>query len=89
VRLTVAETLLATLELEQLGVDVELLLQDSLLDLGDLDATILYLALDLAAQRHRLLASLDLRLAAYRLGLAPGVGEELLAFRAGRADARA
>ena len=89
VRLAIAESLLPALELEQTCVDVELLLEDALLDLGDLDPAILYLALDLAPERDRLLARVDLRLAPERFGLALGVGHDLLALRARRADARA
>ena len=65
----VAQPLLAPLELEQPRIDVELLLEDALLDLRDLDAAVLDLALDLAAERDGLLARLDLRLAPDRLGV--------------------
>ena len=70
-------------------VDLELLLEDALLDLGDLDPTILYLALDLAPERDRLLARLDLRLAAERLGLALGVARTARAPRPPRGCASA
>ncbi len=88
--LAVAEPLLAPLELGQRAVDVELLLEHALLDLRDLDAPVLHLALDLAPQRDRLLARFDLRLTANRLGLPLRIGEQLLALdpRApGRANA--
>ena len=77
------------LELGEPRVDLELLLEHSLLDLGDLDPPILDLALDLAAERNRLLARIDLRLTPDRLGLALGVGEQPLAFGPGDAHTRA
>jgi hypothetical protein len=89
VRLAIAETLLATFEIEQSRIEVELLLEDALLHLRDLDAAILDLALDLAAQCDRLLTCIDLCFAPERLGLTLGVPEELLALHARRADARA
>ncbi len=46
--LAIAEPLVPALELEQAAVDVELLLEHALLDLGDLDSPVLDLALDLA-----------------------------------------
>ena len=47
--LAISEPLLASLELREPRIDLELLLEDALLDLRDLDAPVLYLALDLAA----------------------------------------
>ena len=79
VHLAIAEPLLLPLELGQPGVGLVLLLQHTLLDLGDLDTAVLHLALDLAAQRDGLLARFDLRLAANGLGLAASVVEEALA----------
>ena len=76
--LAIPEPLLSPLELRQTGVDVELLLENALLDLRDLHAPILDLALDLASKRDRLLARFDLSLAAKGLGLALGVAEQLL-----------
>ncbi len=81
--LAIAEPLLAPLELREPRVDLELLLEDALLDLRDLDAAVLHLALDLAAQRDRLLARVDLRLAPDRLGLALRVREQLARARLG------
>ena len=49
VDLAVTETLLLALELGQASVDLELLLEYSLLDLGALHPAVLDLALDLAA----------------------------------------
>ena len=57
---------------------------DALLDLRDLDAAVLDLALDLAAERDGLLARLDLRLAPDRLGVALCVREKLARARPGR-----
>ena len=65
-----------------------LLLQHTLLDLGDLDTAVLHLALDLAAQRDGLLARFDLCLAANGLGLAASVVEEALALVPGCTDPR-
>ena len=88
VDLAISEPLLSPLELRETGVDVELLLEDALLDLRDLDAPILDLALDLAAKRDRLLARFDLRLAPKRLGLALRVAEQLLALAPARLRTR-
>ena len=62
--------LLAPLELDELALDVRLEPDDALLDLRDLDAPVLDLALDLGPEPHRLLPHLDLRLAPARLDLA-------------------
>ena len=79
--LAVADPLLAPRELGELRVDLRLLLEHALLDLHDLRR-------GGPAPRPRsrsgadgLLAGLDLRLAAERLGLALGVGEEPVALR--------
>ena len=88
VHLAIAEPLLPPLELGQPGVGLELLLEHALLDLGDLDAAVLHLALDLAAQRDGLLARIDLRLAANGLGFALRVARAALALVLGGSDAR-
>src|SRR6185436_4466626 len=67
----VAEALLAPFELRQARVDIELLLQDTLLDLCNLYAPVLHLALDLAPESDGLLARFDLCLAADGVGVAP------------------
>ena len=59
--------------LGQLAVDLLFLRDDPLLDLDDLGALVLELVLDLGAELERLLARLDLRLAANRLGATIGV----------------
>jgi hypothetical protein len=72
-RLAVGETLLAALELGQLPVDLLFFRQDPLLDLDDLAALPLELALDVGTQLERLLAGLDLSLAADRFRAALGL----------------
>ena len=89
VNLAIAEPLLLALDLGEPRVDLELLGEHALLDLRDLDAPILHLALDLASQRDGLLARVDLSLAPHGLGLALGIGEQPLAIRARDAHARA
>ena len=81
VHLAVAEALLAPDELFELGVDLAFLLERALLDLHDLEASILNLRLDLAAEMDCLFTRLDLRLASRRLRLSLGVLEETLAGR--------
>ena len=76
VRLAVGDPLLAARELLALRVELRLALVHALLDLRHLQAAVLDLRLDLGAERDRLLACLDLRLAPRRLGLALGVGED-------------
>ena len=78
VDLAVTETLVLALELRQASVDLELLLEYPLLDLRDLDAAVLDLALDLAAQRDGLLACVHLCLSPRRLSLSLGVREQPL-----------
>ena len=73
VRLAVGQTLLAPGELGQLPLDLLLRREHALLDLGDSRPALGQLALDLGAEPDRLLAGLDLRLAANRLGLALGL----------------
>jgi len=68
VGLPVGEPLFAPLELRQLAVDLLFLRKDALLDLDDLAALPLELALDLGTELQRLLARLDLRLTADRFG---------------------
>ena len=70
--LAVGEALLAALDLRRSARELVLACGDPLLDLRDLGAPVLHLALDLGAQPDGLLARLDLRLAADRLGLALG-----------------
>ena len=74
--LAVAETLFRALDVGQSRVRFGFLLKDTLLDLRDLNPAILDLRLDPAAELNRLLARIDLRLAADRLGFAPGVRKE-------------
>ena len=76
-RLAVGHALLAPLELDQLLLDVRLEPDNALLDLGDLDAPVLHLGLDLGAQPHGLLPRLDLGLTPLRLDLALDVREDL------------
>ena len=81
VNLAIPEPLFLAFELDEPGVDLQLLGQHPFLDLRNLDTPVLNLAFDLAAQRDCLLARVDLRLASHRFGLALGVGEQSLAFR--------
>src|SRR5207249_952361 len=87
VHLAIAETLLAPGELAELGVDLLFLLEHALLDLDDLDATILHLGLDLGAELDRLLPGRHLRLPPDRLGFPLRVAEDPAALRLGRAHA--
>ena len=84
----IAQPLLAPLELCEPRIDLEVLLEDALLDLRDLDAAVLNLALDLAAERDGLLAGLDLRLAPDRLGVPLCVREKLVVLGTSAAQAR-
>ena len=73
--LAVADALLAPGQLDELLLELRLTLRDPLLDLRDLDAPILHLALGLRAKPDRELSRVDLGLTADRLGLALGVGD--------------
>jgi hypothetical protein len=68
--------------------DLLLLLQRPLLDLHDLESTVLDLGLDPAAELDGLLAGIYLRLAAKGLGIALGVLEHARSGRLGRPDSR-
>jgi hypothetical protein len=72
----VANALLSPRHLDQLLVDLGLALGDTFLDLRDLDASVLNLALDVGPEPDGQLAPLDLRLAPDRLRLAGGVRDE-------------
>jgi hypothetical protein len=87
VHLPVAEALLTANELGELLVDLLLLLENTLLDLHDLDAPILDLSLDLGAELDDLLTRLHLCLTANRVGLALGVADDPSALRFGRSHA--
>ena len=76
VRLAVGDPLLAARQLLALRVELGLALVDTFLDLRHLQPAVLDLGLDLGAESDRLLARLDLGLAAGRLGLTVGVGED-------------
>src|ERR671930_144930 len=86
VRLAVGEPLLAARELDDLRVDLLLPRVQPLLALDHPCAAVGELLLELAPQSNRLLARLDLRLAPERLGLAPRVGQNLLAHASRRAE---
>jgi hypothetical protein len=86
VRLPVEETLLPPLELGQLAVDLLFLRDDALLDLDDLPALVPELLLDVGSELERLLARLDLGLAAHRLRRPLGLGEEPLPVALGRRE---
>ncbi len=89
VHLAVAETLLLALDLDEASVRLQVLLEHSLLDLRDLDTTILDLGLDLAPQLHRLLAGLDLRLAPHGIRFTSRLAEQPLALDLGAPNPRA
>ncbi len=78
-RLAVGEALVAARELDELLLDLLLLREHPLLDLEHLLAAVGELGVDLRPELHRLLARLDLRLAADRLRLALGILEQLVA----------
>ena len=84
----ISQPLFASLELGEPRIDLELLLEDALLHLRDLDASVLDFALDLAAERDGLLACVDLRLAPYRLGIPLCIREKLVVLGLGAAHAR-
>ena len=86
---SVAHALLAAGYLEELVVDLRLTLRDPLLDLRDLDATILHLALGLGSQPDRELPRVDLRLPADGLRLALRVCDEPAPLVLAAADGRA
>ena len=75
--LTVVQSLLPALELDELSLGLLLPREHPLLDLHDLRAPLLDLRLDLGAKPHGLLARVDLGLAAQRLRLTLGVVEQL------------
>jgi hypothetical protein len=86
VRLAVGEPLLAARDLDVLRLDLVLPRVQALLALHHLRAPLSEFLLELGPQPDRLLARLDLRFAAERLGLAAPVGEDLLAHAARRAE---
>jgi hypothetical protein len=76
VHLAVADALLAPGQLDELLLELGLTLCDPLLDLCDLDAPILDLALGLGTEPDGELTGVDLGLAPNRLGLALRIGDE-------------
>ena len=84
----VGESLVAARELLELALDLELLRQNALLDLQHLRTPVRELRVDLAPQPHRLLASLDLRLASHGVALTARVVEQLVADPASLRDSR-
>ena len=84
VRLAVGHALFAARQLRQLALDLLLRREDALLDLRHPGSPFRKLSLDLGPEPDRLLAGLDLRLAADRLSLAFGLGEEQFAHPPGR-----
>ena len=75
--LAIGEALVLPGQLDELPLDLLLLREHALLDLQHRLATVGELGVDLRAQLDGLLAGLDLRLAAERLGLALGVLDQL------------
>ena len=88
VRLAVGEALFAAEELGQLRLELILLGEDALLELRDLAAALLGVALGLGTDAHRLLARLDLGLAAQVVGFPLRVVDQLVASRGGLPEAR-
>ena len=74
--LSVVHALLAARQLRQLPIEVELEVRDPLFGPPDLRAAGPHLVLDLGAERQLALTGLDLRLAADRLGLPLGLGDQ-------------
>ena len=86
--LAVSHALLAAGDLDEPLLDLLLPREDALFDLQHLLAAVVELRVDVGPELHRLLARLDLRLAAERLGLALGVLDQLLADPARLPDTR-
>jgi hypothetical protein len=84
--LPVAHALLAPRDLDELALDLRLALCDPLLDLRDLDPSVLHLALDLGANPDGELARLHLGLAPDRLGLPLGIGDDARPVALGAAE---
>jgi hypothetical protein len=89
VRLAIGEPLLATEELGQLPLELVLFRDDPLLELGDLPAALLGVALCLRPDADGLFPRLDLRLPPKVRSLTLGAGDELVAPRGCLAEARA
>ena len=85
--LAVEDPLLAALDLRELAVDLLLLRDDPLLDLGDFGALVPELVLDFGAELDRLLARLDLSLAAHGFRVPDGIRGDALALGLGRRGA--
>jgi hypothetical protein len=83
VLLPVCEPLIASRQLLELLLDLELLREHALLDLQHLRAPVGELRVDLASQPDCLLARVDLSLAPHRVAFAAGVLEQLIADPAG------
>src|SRR5215203_2041688 len=88
VRLAIGEALLAAKELGQLHLELVLLRKDTLLKPGDLAAALLGVALGPSTDAHRLLARLDLGLAAQVFRFPLRVVDQLVAPRSSLPEAR-